>query len=307
MADVILAKTESSVEEVVFRALDLLSYDWVSDPGSVVIKPNLCYYWDYSTGETTDPRVVSAIIDYVRARTSKDARIVVAEADGSAMRTRYAFKVLGYERLSSRKDVELLNLSEGETVETEVTVRGKKIALSVNKILLDSDLTINVPKLKYHRSVGLTCALKNIFGSIAVRRKAQYHSRLADVIVAVNKIVKSGITVVDGIIALGRYPKKLGTVIVGNDALAADIVAARILGYDPMSIGYLNLATEEKIGDPDNTNLVESNVKLEALKRDFPKQSFVLQNLSWKLQIRMLKTYTRLVGDVFPPILEMSA
>ena len=187
MADVVLAKMDSSVEGVVFKALDLLNQDWASDVDSVVIKPNLCYYWDYSTGETTDPRVVSAIIDYVRGRTGKDARILVAEADASAMRTKYAFKVLGYDRLSSDKDVELLNLSEGETVEREVTVRGEKIALSVNKVLLDSDLTINVPKLKYHRSVGLTCALKNMFGSIAVPRKARYHSRLSDVIVAINK------------------------------------------------------------------------------------------------------------------------
>ena len=58
------------------------------DYDRILIKPNLCYYWDYSTGQTTDPRVVSAIIDVIRERVGNDVDICVAESDASAMKTR---------------------------------------------------------------------------------------------------------------------------------------------------------------------------------------------------------------------------
>ncbi|GAH40980.1 unnamed protein product [marine sediment metagenome] len=61
------------------------------------------YYWDASTGETTDPRIVSSIIDSLRNRFGDNVDICVVESDASAMRTKYAFKVLGYDKLCEEK------------------------------------------------------------------------------------------------------------------------------------------------------------------------------------------------------------
>ena len=49
--------SSSDIDNAVERAIDDLNYDFTS-VDRVVIKPNLCYYWDSSTGETTDGRVV---------------------------------------------------------------------------------------------------------------------------------------------------------------------------------------------------------------------------------------------------------
>jgi len=308
VSDVVLTKaegfTEKEINETVSRALDVLSYDFGEKVDLVVIKPNLCYYWDFSTGETTDPRVVSAIIDWVRQRIGTDVRIFVAEADASAMKTKHAFKMLGYEKLSHTKNVRLLNLSEGEIIDRNVEVAGEDFLLPVNKILLDADLIINVPKLKYHRLVGLTCALKNMFGAIAKPRKYSYHNRLAKVIVGINKIVKSNIVLVDGVIALGKTPKKLGVIMTSDDALAADCVAARAIGCNPSRIAYLKLGMKEKIGDVSNLNLIENPTKLEDIRKEFPKQNYLLHNLSWKLQLKMLKLYSKISKDVIPPLLD---
>ena len=46
------------------RAIDNLNYD-LAGVNNVVIKPNLCYYWNASTGETTDGRVVCSVIKYL--------------------------------------------------------------------------------------------------------------------------------------------------------------------------------------------------------------------------------------------------
>ncbi len=307
MTQVVLTKkngyTEKEINETVWESLDLLDYDYDGEVSSVVIKPNLCYYWDYSTGETTDPRVVSAVIDWVRQNMG-DVRIHVAEADASAMRTKYAFKILGYDRVSQQKNVRLVNLSEGEIVNQEVVVAGEKFVLPLNRILLDAGFIINVPKLKYHRVMGMTCALKNMFGAIATPRKYVYHDKLARVIVGVNKIVRSNMVLIDGIIVVGKTPKKTGVIISAEDALAADFVAARAMGYNPSRIAYLKLAVKEKMGSVDNLNLVENPVRLEDIEREFPKQNYLLRKISWKLQLKMLRTYAKISGDIIPPTLE---
>jgi len=212
--------------------------------------------------------------------------------------------MLGYEKLSHTKNVRLLNLSEGEIVDREVEVAGENFVLPVNRMLLDADLIINVPKLKYHRLMGVTCALKNMFGAIAKPRKYVYHSRLASVIVGMNKIVKSNIVLVDGIIALGKTPKKVGVIITSDDALAADYVAAKAMGYGPSGIAYLKLGMKEKIGDVSNLNLIENPIKLEDIRKEFPKQNYLLPKLSWKMQLKMLRLYSKMSKDVVPPVLD---
>jgi uncharacterized protein (DUF362 family) len=307
VANVVLTKaigfTQCEIGEAVSKALDTLNYDLNDKINSVIIKPNLCYYWDYSTGETTDPRVVSAVIDWVRQRTKKEICIFVAEADASAMMTKYVFKMLGYEKLSQQKNVKLFNLSEGEIIDKEVVVAGEKIILPINRILLSSDLIINVPKIKYHRTIGFTCALKNMFGAISKPRKYVYHNNLPNIIVGVNKIIKTNIVLADGIIVAGKTPKKTGVIMASDDALVADLVAARIMGYNPSRIAYLKLAMKEKIGNTDNINLIENLVKLESIKKELPNHNYLLKKISWKMQLELLKLYSKISQDVIPPIL----
>jgi len=307
VARVTLAKStgfsEGAIREAVFRAMDLLDYDLKGNVDSVVIKPNLCYYWDYSTGETTDPRVVSAMIDWVRQSMGNDVSICVAEADASAMRTKYAFKMLGYEKLSFEKNVALVNLSEGDITNREVVVAGTRWVLPINRILLERKLLINVPKLKYQRAIGFTCALKNIFGAISKPHKFSYHKKLAQVIVAVNKIVGTDIVLVDGIVVSGKKTKKLGVAIASDNATGCDFVAAKASGREPSRIGYLKLAVKEKIGNPESLVLIENSVKLSDIRKEFPKQNYLLQKWLWELQLRALRTYARFSGDIIPPVL----
>ena len=295
--------TESEIVASVNRALAKLSFDFSNRIKTVVIKPNLCYYWNASTGETTDTRVVSAIIDYIRQELGSEIDISVAEADASAMKTKYAFSVLGYDRLCKEKNVALKNLSEGTVIEKPVTVQGKEFSLPINEILLKSDLIINVPKLKTHNFVGATCALKNMFGAISKPRKYAYHSRISDVIVGVNKIVKSHIIVVDGIIARGSFPKKMGIILAGNDALATDFMAARIMGFNPKSIAHFKLAAKENVGQTKKIDIIEE-VKLADLKKAFPHYNYLFHNISWSMQLRLLRGYTMIAGDVLPPFME---
>lgn len=310
MAKVVLTSLKTQpfsngdINSAVEKAIDGLNFDSKNKIQNVVIKPNLCYYWNYSTGETTDGRVVSAVIDYVRRKVGNDVDITVAEADASAMKTKFSFKVLGYDKLCQTKEVNLKNLSEGKVFDVKVKVRKKEFVLPINEVLLKADLIINIPKLKTHTFVGVTCALKNMFGAISKPRKYSYHKNISDVIVAANKIVKSHVTVVDGLIARGSHPKKLGVILTGNDPLATDFVAAKIMGFNPKRVSYLSLAAKEQIGETKNVDLIEENVRLTEIKKNFPHHTHFIHTISRKLQLKMLRTYTAIVGDVLSPFLE---
>jgi len=296
--------SQTDINNTVTKSLDLLGHSFGSNIKDIVIKPNLCYYWDYSTGETTDPRVIAPIIDYMRNRLGRDIDISIVEADASAMKTKYCFKALGYDKLSEIKGVNLVNLSEGNIIDVNVEVAGAKFTLPINEIMLRANLRINVPKLRTHNTVGMTCALKNIFGAIAKPRKYAYHSNLPQAIVGANKAIRSDICIVDGIVAKGSVPRKLGTIIASDDPLANDYVAAKIMRFNPKRVQYLNLATKEKIGNTDKINLVEDNITLAEIRAKFPHYNYQWHRLSWKLQLKILRAYAYIVGDVIPPVLE---
>ncbi len=295
--------SNSEIDDAVERAIDNLNYDFAGIR-SVFIKPNLCYYWNASTGETTDGRIVCAVIKYLRARIKKDIDITVAEADASAMKTKYAFSILGYDELCLRNNAALMNLSDGKVVEKTVKVGKTDVTLPFNENLLNADLIINVPKLKTHNLFGVTCGMKNIFGAISKPRKYSYHDDIVNVIVAANKIVKSDIVVVDGLIVRGSCPKKLGLVMASDDVVANDSIAAKMMSFNPKKIPYLNLASKEKLGQTKNISVIEEGVKMAEVIKSFPHYSHRMHSLSWNLQLKLLKAYTTISGDVLPPFLE---
>lgn len=296
--------SDKEIGSAVGRAIDELNFNFNGSIQNIVIKPNLCYYWDCSTGETTDPRVVSAVIDHIRHKLGRDLNISIAEADASSMKTKYSFKVLGYDKLSLAKKVDLVNLSEGDITDVKVRVREKEFILPLNNLLLKADLIINMPKLKTHNLMGVTVSLKNMFGAISKPRKYSYHRMLPYVIVAVNKIVKSHIILVDGITAKGAYPKKLGVVMAGDNPLTTDYIAAKIMGWNPKSVQYLRIAEQEQIGQTKDIALIEEEIKLAEIKKTFPSYNHFVHRLSWSLQLKMLSLYAAVVGDVLPPVLE---
>lgn len=291
----------AEIKKSISESLDLIDFRTSGSVKSVVIKPNLCYYWDASTGYTTDPRVVAAIIDLIRDRFG-DVEIKVAEADASAMRTKHVFPVLGYQKLAEDKHVELFNLSNDVLLDETTRVQGLDFSFKVPQLLKKSDLFVNVPKLKVMRATKITCAMKNIFGCIGAPKKIFYHPHLNQAIVAINKLLKPHLTIVDGTIALGRFPVKMNLIMAGVDVYSVDWVASQVMRYKPRQVDFLRIAAEEKIGDPRGITPVGGNIH--EFSRDFPRPGGTASGFSWKVQFALLKMYRKVSGDVIPPILE---
>jgi uncharacterized protein (DUF362 family) len=241
--------SQSPQKQAIAESLKLINYSFDKNARKIVIKPNLCYYWDCSTGQTTDPRFVAALIDLLREQISNDVDISIVESDASAMRCKYAYRMLGFERLAQEKNVHLVNLSEGPSESVDVSCNGKAYNFMVPKTISEADLRINIAKIKYTvDSIKLTCALKNIYGCNPNPKKFKYHSDLANVIVALNKAMKFDLCLLDNNVASGIQPRKLGLVMASQDPVALDAAAAKIAWLNPDSVPYLGVAEQEGVG-----------------------------------------------------------
>ena len=296
------SKTVEGIKEDFSNSLNLIDYKLPSSVKTAVLKVNLCFYWNASTGYTTDPLLVEAIIDYIREKCGNNVDIKIAEADASAMKTKHAFQLLGYNKLAKQKNVQLLNLTEDTIKETEIQVANRKMSLQVPQSLLTSDLFINVPKLKVMRRVFITCAMKNLFGAIAFPRKVTYHPLLEETIVAINKVLKPNLNIVDAKVALGRTPIRLNLLTASESAFSSDWVSAQIAGYNPSKIKFLKLAKQEKLGD--SKDVVPVGEPIGPFKAIFPTENHFVTSLKAKMQVTMIKAYSAVSGDVIPTSLD---
>ena len=289
-------KGDEAIKKAVYKSINLAGFKFPKKIKKVAIKPTLCYYWDPSTGETTNPRVVSAIINFIRERGGPTSDICIVESDATVMRAKFAFKMLGYEDLADEEKVKLVNLSED--VRVKIPLEGYYFSdIDVPRTVYEADLFISVPTLKWHPLTRLSCVLKNQFGCIPHQRKIEYHPHINEVIADLNSTMKPDLCVVDGNVVKGKTPMSFGLIMAGKDPVAVDYVAARIAGFNPKCIKYLVLATKRGIGSIENVTIIGE--RLESLKRSFPKYS----RREW-LMIKYLKfmrvpyrLYCRITGE----------
>jgi uncharacterized protein (DUF362 family) len=270
MSLVSLVKTKNDAfEEAILSALSLIDYKFKQNIKNVVIKPNMCYYWDSSTGQTTDPKLIGALISVLRKELSSQIDISIVESDASAMKCNHAFRFLGYEKLAHDCKVKLVNLSEDEYETVKISSNGASMILRIPAIIRRADLRINVPKIKYMDRSGLkiTCALKNIYGCNPYPKKFKYHSTLCETIIALNKAMRFDLVLIDGNVVFGNKTKRLGLLMASNDPVAIDAAASKIAGIDPRTIKYLKLASKEGLG---NVSYVQKGVPLSYFAERYP-------------------------------------
>lgn len=263
------------MKQAISQSLGLIDYSFDKNVKKVVIKPNLCYYWDCSTGQTTEPQFVAELIDLIRQQTSVDVDIAIVESDASAMRCKYAFRMLGFEKLAQEKNVRLVNLSEDVSDSVDVSCNGNNYNFQIPKTIRDADLKINIAHIKYTVDpIKLTCALKNIFGCNPYQKKYKYHKDLGNVIVALNKAMKFDLCLIDNTIASGIQPRKLGLVMASQDPVAIDVAAAKIAWLNPAKIPYFAVAEKEGVG---KRAYVAKGESLDYFKALYPKPTFKMK------------------------------
>jgi hypothetical protein len=117
---------------------------------------------------------------------------------------------------------------------------------------------IHLPTVKTHIYTTTTGAMKNAFGGLLNTRRHYTHSVIHETLVdllAIQKEIHAGIfAVMDGTICgSGPGPRTMKPVradllLASSDSVAIDAVAAKIMGFDPMTLPYIRLAHEHGLG-----------------------------------------------------------
>jgi uncharacterized protein (DUF362 family) len=77
---------------------------------------------------------------------------------------------------------------------------------------------------------------------------------------------------VDGIVVLGKTPRKLNLVMASSDVVATDFVAAKIAGLNPRRIKYISESEKLGVGSTTKVRLVGDD--LSSFSKLFPRKSF---------------------------------
>ena len=250
MSVVAILKGDSPVE-MVYYALEMIKADEViSIDNHVLVKPNYIEASHPSTGITTDARVVEGVVKFLREQGIKS--IVIGEGSGFSD-TMHAFKVAGVDEVARRWNVDIVDLNKDELVEVQVLNPFALRKVKIAKTALESRI-VSVPKLKLHRTAGVTLSLKNMMG--AVMPKGSIHNPLSEKIADLASILKPCMAVVDGIIGgegheLAGKPVEMNLVIAGTDPVAVDAVGTAVMGFDPKNVKHLRLAEMKGVGTCD--------------------------------------------------------
>jgi uncharacterized protein (DUF362 family) len=117
---------------------------------------------------------------------------------------------------------------------------------------------IHLPTMKTHVFTTTTGAMKNAFGGLLHEQRhwthAVIHETLVDLLTIQKEIHPGIFAVMDGTFAGdGPGPRAMrpyvkNVIIASSNQVAIDAVAAKMMGFDPMSLDYLRLAHERGLG-----------------------------------------------------------
>jgi len=259
---VVFRENGATIEATVQKAVAMLGgFKGVGKEDLVLVKPNVCSPKNPDGMVITDPKLLEAVLRLVKKRSSN---VLVVESDSASGTAEKKILNTGFMDAIKRCDAEFFNLTKDDVQEHKVA----GLTFPIPKTALRADYIINLPKFKTNMDVGLSIAMKNMFGFVAPRKKTYLHPRLADVIVYLNKVIRQDMIITDGIVAMeGLGPVlgskvDLGLIVAGRNAVTVDAACCHIAGFNPYAVEPLWKAHQQNMGeiDPQKIQFVGDDV-----------------------------------------------
>lgn len=218
-------------------------------PGKkVILKPNLVHSSGIPHNAITHPAIIEVMIEICQAAGCEvkvmdspalESAEIVAEKSGIlAVCNKYGVGV------------------ESFKVPKKVIVGGRTVLTASERDW--ADLLINLPRVKGHQQVTFTCGVKNLFGTLAGKRKFFKHMQLGDkgnhfgqLILDMAYAAKCTLTLADGIgSAAGRGPTKGVPVnthflAMSENPLSLDLAVFDLLKGERQRVPYFRAASED--------------------------------------------------------------
>lgn len=303
------------IEYATTRAIELIGgiNEVAKDKNSILLKPNLV---NPNPSDTTNPIVIETLAKlmknsgkevYIGEAGAASIRNIDTTIQGYVCRTKNTeileaiqddiFKATGYEDLSKRTGIPLVNLHVGDMAKMKVSDNFVYKKIYVHKAMSDVDLVCSVPMMKTHSLATVTLGLKNIgiggypgmmYGTVrslvhqeGIKLEATGTSAVTVDMVKANKL---GLSVIDATTAMqGQGPTlsqggslvDMNLIIAGKNALAVDMVAANVMGFAPNEIDTFKWAWKAGM-NPSNINEIQIvGEKIEKIRQQFRRPQVV--------------------------------
>ncbi len=263
---VVRTKPESALADVA-RLCDLAGARDALRPGvATILKDNISWHYPFP-GANTTPWQLEGTILALRAAGLGD--LVCVQNDTVVTDPRKGERLNGYIGVLERYGIPVrYNCDPDDLQWVRYEPRAEMLALRkvfpdgihIPEFFIGKNI-VHLPTVKCHIYTTTTGAMKNAFGGLLATRRHYTHTWIHETLVdllAIQKEIHSGIfAVMDGTtVGNGPGPRTMVPVrkdvmLAAADQVAIDAVAARMMGFDPLSIKYLALAHERGLGVAD--------------------------------------------------------
>jgi uncharacterized protein (DUF362 family) len=262
------------------RVMDLAGYrDTLSRDRDTLIKLNLSWT-KYFPSCSSQPWQVDGVIGKMLADGFSRSRLIPIENKTVVTNPREGCRNNRWEPVLQKHGLTFLPLTE---VDWQV-YRFKSPLLKLNEIfpegiqipaIYPGRQILHLPTVKTHGHAVMTGSVKNSFGGLLreVRHYAHkyMHEVLVDLLYMQRELHPAVFTVMDGTVAgdgagpRTMIPRVKNLILAASDSVAIDAVAARLMGFDPLSIPFLRMAHERGLGiaDPRQIEVVGDDVSTE--------------------------------------------
>ena len=239
-------------------------------PGQrVLLKPNMLAGKGVDAAVTTHPEIVRAVIELVQGA---GGIVSVGDSPGVGSPLQVAQRC-GILSVIEETGATFAPFSES----IRITPRSGTIHhFDLARDIVEAEVIINLPKLKTHQMMGMTGAVKNLFGAVVGTQKAAWHLKagadkelFAQMLLEVYRLREPDLNIVDAIVAMegngpgSGDPCQVGLLLAGENAVAVDVVAAEIASV-PKKLLYLeNAARKMSLPGSDREQIACCGLSLE--------------------------------------------
>lgn len=238
--------------------------DFVMPGMKIIIKPNLVSFKKPDAAATTHPALLEALVEMLLAR---GADVTIGDSPGgphSLPLLNRVYTATGMDRLEKLGAKLNRNMNE-KTVDFP---EGKVLKnFTYTEYLDEADAIIDFCKLKSHGMLGMSAAVKNLFGTIPGLKKPEVHykfqndAEFADMLVDLNEYFKPRLAICDAVVGMegngptAGTPRQIGAIIASKSTYYADVVGAELIGMNIDGLPTLQAAYERGFAPASSKNL----------------------------------------------------
>ena len=252
---------------------------WQPSRGSrILVKPNLLAPKPPDFLPCTNPRLVRAACEYLLAL---GVKVTVGDSPSFGTGIRVAQKI-GLAEALADLPVDLIDLNRPKMVRLASSSAGWWPSPAT---LLEFDVILNLPKLKVHRMLGMSGAVKNHFGCVTSIWKALMHGIIGDrgnrfesMLMDLLDLLPPSVSLLDAVVAMhvtgpvDGLPFPLQMLAASHSAVALDTAVYTLLGLSPADVRLWREAVRRQMPGAD---LAEVAFPLETLE-SFDARDFVI-------------------------------